>query len=103
MPYALSGFGFTGDDNLRAATISIGANAGLYLFGDTVVKDLVFTGENTSAYPASINFNGYRLYVRQQKPSASEKVAKVRFNSYYNGTYDDNIVWLRTGTRLMLR
>jgi hypothetical protein len=102
LPYALSGFGFAGDDNLRFATISIGANAGLYLFGDTVVKDLLFTGESTSAYPASINFNGHTLYVRQPKPSVAEKATKVRFNNYYNGTYDDNIVWLRTGTRIML-
>jgi hypothetical protein len=102
LPYSLAGFGFAGDDSLRFATLSIGANAGLYLFGDTVVGDLVFTGENTSTFPASINFNGYKLYVRQQKPTASEKATKVRFNNYYNGTYDDNIVWLRTGTRIML-
>ena len=103
LPYALAGFGFVGEDSLRRATVEVGANAGLYLYGDTTIGNLVFTGANSAAYPAGINFNGHVLRVRQPRPSRAERDTRIRFDNYYNGTYEDNIVWLTDGTKLMLR
>ena len=103
--YDLTGFGYAGQDNLRRATIELGANAGIYLFGDTTVGRIVFNGENNATYPANINFNGYTLSVNQFKPRPAwtDSSSPVKINNYYNGTYIDNIIWRKAGTMVFLR
>ena len=103
--YDLTGFGYVGQDDLRRATIELGANAGIYLFGDTTVGKIVFTGENSSTYPANINFNGYTLRVNQSKPKPAwtDPSSPVKIDNYYSGTYIDNIIWQKAGTMIFLR
>lgn len=103
--YDLTGFGYAGQDNLKRATIELGANAGIYLFGDTTVGRIVFTGENTATYTANINFNGYTLRVNQRKPKPAwtDPSSPVRIDNYYNGTYLDNILWQKSGLTVLIR
>ena len=112
--YCLTGFGFPGQEDLSKATVEIGPNGGIYLFGDAKIGKLRFNGA-TSAYPSGINFNGYTLTVKEPCPPKTEWTfdtsgnTKYKFDNVYNGSIKyrgrdgSNLKWQTAGFVLRVR